>query len=145
MSTPTMPSPELYFDTMFAFQGSAVLKSAIELDVFTAIGDGARTPAALAKACGAQERGNRILCAYLTTLGFLTKTGDSYQLTPDSRVFLTRRSPAYLGGTAEFLYSSEVKGHLERLTETIRRGTPQASIVADENPAWAQFARAMVR
>src|SRR5438093_7642306 len=98
MSTQVMPSPDLYFDTIFAFQRSAALKSAIELDVFTVIGDGARTAKEIANACGGSERGIRILCDYLTTLGFLTKTGDAYQLTTDSALFLTKRSPAYLGG-----------------------------------------------
>src|SRR5437867_1852055 len=140
MSTSARPSPDLYFDTIFAFQRSAALKSAIELELFTAIGDGARTAAEIAKACGAPERGIRILCNYLTTIGFVAKTGDTYELTADSAVFLTKRSPAYLGGTANFLHSAEVTGHFERLTDTIRRGMPQASMVADENPAWVQFA-----
>lgn len=142
MATQTMPSPELYFDAIFAFQRSAALKSAIELDVFTVIGDGARTVTEIAKACGVPERGIRILCDYLTTLGFVTKTGDAYELTADSMVFLTKRSPAYLGGTAAFLHSEEVTDYFARLTETIRHG-PQASIVAEENPEWVQFARAM--
>src|SRR2546425_3961067 len=142
MSTQAMPSPDLYFDTIFAFQRSAALKSAIELDVFTVVGDGARTVKAIAKACGVPERGIRILCDYLATVGFITKTSDAYELTADSAVFLTKRSPAYLGGTAAFLHSGEVTGYFERLTETIRHG-PQASIVAAENPAWVQFARGM--
>ena len=142
MSSQTMPSPDLYFDTIFAFQRSAALKSAIELDVFTVVGDGARTVNEIAKACGVPERGIRILCDYLTTVGLITKTGETYQLTADSAVFLTKRSPAYLGGTAAFLLSAELTGYFERLTETIRHGV-QVSIVADDNPAWVQFARAM--
>jgi SAM-dependent methyltransferase len=144
MSTQTMPSPDLYFDTIFAFQRSAALKAAIELEVFTAIGDGARTVKEIANACRVPERGIRILCDYLTTIGFVTKTDDRYELSADSAVFLTKRSPAYLGGTATFLHSADVTGHFERLTETIRRGKPDASLVAAENPAWVQFARAMV-
>jgi len=144
MSTQQMPSPDLYFDTIFAFQRSAALKAAIELEVFTAIGDGARTVKEIAKACGASERGIRILCDYLTTIGFVTKSGDGYELTADSAVFLTKHSPAYLGGTADFLYSAELTGHFEGLTETVRHGMSQANIVADEHPAWVQFARAMI-
>src|SRR5437763_482064 len=48
MSTHTMPSAEIVFDTLFAYQRSAALNSAIDLDMFTAIDEGARTPAALA-------------------------------------------------------------------------------------------------
>ena len=144
MSTETMPSPDLYFDTIFAFQRSAALKSAIDLEVFTAIGDGARTVKEIAKACRVPERGIRILCDYLTTIGFVTKSGDAYELTTDSAVFLTKRSPAYLGGTSAFLGSPDVAGYLERLTQTIRSGTVEESLVAGDNPAWVQFARAML-
>jgi len=139
-----MPSPDLYFDTIFAFQRSAALKSAIDLEVFTAIGDGARTVKEIAKACRVPERGIRILCDYLTTIGFVTKSGDAYELTTDSAVFLTKRSPAYLGGTSAFLGSPDVAGYLERLTQTIRSGTVEESLVAGDNPAWVQFARAML-
>ena len=92
MSSQTMPSPQLYFDTIFAFQRSAALKSAIELDVFTVVGDGSQTVKEIATACGVPERGIRILCDYLTTVGLITKTGETYQLTADSAVFLTKRS-----------------------------------------------------
>ena len=37
MSTDTMPSAEVVFDTLFAYQRSAALKSAIDLEVFTAV------------------------------------------------------------------------------------------------------------
>jgi len=39
----------------------------------------------------------RILCDYLVVIGFLAKSGTTYNLTPDTAVFLDRRSPAYLG------------------------------------------------
>lgn len=144
MPVSTEPSPALFFDTIFAFQRSAALQSAIDLELFTAIGDGARTVPALANACGAPERGIRILCDFLTTVGFITKTGLAYDLTPDTALFLTRRSPAYLGGTAEFLNSRQVTLNFQSLTDTIRRGAPAASLMVTENPAWVQFARAMV-
>ena len=96
------PSPELFFETAFAHQRTAALKAAIDLDVFTAIDEGARTARAVADARKVPERGVRILCDYLTVLGFLTKRGDTYALTPDSTVFLSKRSQAYLGVTLRF-------------------------------------------
>lgn len=62
----------------FAFQRTAALRAAIELDLFTAIADGHTTPAALAQHCGAAERGIRILCDYLGALGLLTRKGEHY-------------------------------------------------------------------
>jgi 2-polyprenyl-3-methyl-5-hydroxy-6-metoxy-1,4-benzoquinol methylase len=139
----TLPSPEPYFDTLFAFQRSAALNSAIDLDLFTAIAEGPRTAKSVAAARGIPERGIRILCDYLVTLGFLDKAGDAYHLTPVSAAFLTKDSPTYLGGTARFQYS-QLTGYFERLTETIRQGTVQQSMVSDDHPAWVAFARAMV-
>ena len=55
MSQPTMPSPELVFDTIWAYQRSAALKTAIDLNLFTAIGDGADTASTAASRCGASE------------------------------------------------------------------------------------------
>ena len=44
----TPPSPQLFFDTINAYQRTAALKSAIELDLFSAIARGHNTPAAIA-------------------------------------------------------------------------------------------------
>ena len=122
------------------------LRAAIELDLFTAIGDGAETVPAIAAQCKASERGTRILCDYLTIIGFLTKTDGRYRLTPDSSVFLSKRSPAYFGGVIGFLGSPDVVRYFDDLAGTVRRGTvPKSdSTVADENPVWQEFARAMV-
>jgi 2-polyprenyl-3-methyl-5-hydroxy-6-metoxy-1,4-benzoquinol methylase len=140
------PSPQLFFDTVQAYQRTAALRAAIELDLFTTIGDGAETVPAIAAQCKASERGTRILCDYLTIIGFLTKTDGRYQLTLDSSVFLSKRSPAYLGGTLAFLGSSDVIRNFDDLTATVRRGsiTKDDSTVADENPVWQTFARAMM-
>src|SRR5437870_3009718 len=85
------PSPTLFFSTMGAFQRTAALKGAIELDVFTAIGEGSKTAPKIAKRCQASERGIRILCDYLTLMGFLSKSGNDYSLTQDAALFLDRR------------------------------------------------------
>jgi 2-polyprenyl-3-methyl-5-hydroxy-6-metoxy-1,4-benzoquinol methylase len=140
------PSPELFFETAFAHQRTAAIKAAIDLDVFTAIDEGARTARAVADARGVPERGIRILCDYLTVLGFLTKRRDTYELTPDSTMFLSKRSPAYLGGTLGFLNTPDLLEKFNRLTETIRRGSlsQEESTVAEANPIWVEFARAMV-
>ena len=93
MSSPSAPpSPERFFETITGYQRAAALKGAVDLDLFSAIGGGAETAASLAGRCGASARGVRILCDYLTTLGFLAKEGDRYRLTPDSAAFLDRRS-----------------------------------------------------
>jgi ubiquinone/menaquinone biosynthesis C-methylase UbiE len=146
MATVAMPSAEIVFDTLFAYQRSAALNSAIELDLFSAIDGGDKTIAAIAKRCGASERGTRILCDYLATIDLLTKSADTYHLAPESAAFLSKRSPAYLGTVARFLLRPELKRNFEALTEAVRRGgVPPSSdnTVADDNPIWVEFARTM--
>src|SRR5258708_6119964 len=72
---PHPPSPELIFDTLNAYQKTAALRGAIELDLFTAIGEGATTAADLAGKLKVPERGARILSDYLVVTGLLTKQG----------------------------------------------------------------------
>jgi len=140
------PSPALLFDTINAYQKTAAIKAAIELDVFTGLADTPATAATLAARCQASPRGLRILCDYLVILGFLTKSGDRYALTADSAVFLNRNSPAYAGGTIEFLLSNEVRGAFDHLAAAARRGgTAQSEhgTVAPDHPVWLSFARSM--
>jgi ubiquinone/menaquinone biosynthesis C-methylase UbiE len=146
MTTQTMPSPSVVFDTLFAYQQSAALKSALELDLFTAIDDGATTAAAIATRCAASERGVRILCDFLTTIGLLQKTGPGYQLPPDAAVFLSKKSPAYMGTMARFLLMPGIRNNFDDLTGAVRRGGVQLSgdTVSDDNPIWVEFAQSMV-
>jgi hypothetical protein len=54
MSSPAAhpPSPQLFFETVNSYQRTEALKAAIELEVFTAIGEGKSTAAELAERCG---------------------------------------------------------------------------------------------
>src|SRR5258707_590972 len=119
---PVMKRAGLAIDAVNAYQRSASLKAAIELDVFTAIGAGSSTAAALAKRCKVAERGARILCDYLTIQGFLSKKGDAYGLTPDSAVFLDKRSPAYIGSSVDFLLSDHLTSGFRNLADAVRKG-----------------------
>lgn len=141
------PSPELIFETFNAYQRTAVLKAAVELDVFTAIGEGCTTSKSLADRCRATERGMRILCDYLVTIGFLSKTGGRYGHTPMSALFLDRHSPACLASTADFLTSPLLTDNFKDLAAVVRKGGTvlgAEGVVAPEHPVWASFARSMM-
>lgn len=139
-------SPRLFFDTINAYQHTAAITAAAELDVFSAIGEGGATAADVAKHSRASERGVRILCDYLTLLGFLTKNGNRYSLTPDSAMFLSRKSPAYAGGVVRFLRSGELTRGFDKLADAVRKGgtaDTELGTTAAEHPVWVEFARAM--
>lgn len=140
------PTPERFFNAINAHQQTAAMKAAVDLELFTAIGEGNKTAAAIAQRCGAAERGVRILCDFLTIHGFLTKQGEEYALAQDAAVFLDKRSPAYLGGVTEFLLNPHSREAHAQLTEAVRRGGTamgEGAMVV-ENPDWVTFARAMM-
>ncbi|HEV7474992.1 MAG TPA: class I SAM-dependent methyltransferase [Pyrinomonadaceae bacterium] len=147
MSSPAQqPSPQLFFQTINSYQRTEGLKAAIELGVFTAIGEGNATAANIAKRCGAAERGIRILCDFLCIMGFVNKDTSRYSLTPDTATFLDKRSSAYLGSTIDFMLSPMLLEGFKNFTETVRKGgttMPDGGTVAPENPIWVKFARAM--
>lgn len=141
------PSPQLFFQTINAYQRTQALWAAIELDLFTAIGEGKETVAELARRCEATERGLRILADYLTIQGFLTRDGTRYRLTPDSAVFLDRRSPAYLGPVLGFLLSPKFTEGFRDIAGAVRKGGTvmgEAGTLAPEHPAWVEFAKSMI-
>ncbi|HZG52762.1 MAG TPA: class I SAM-dependent methyltransferase [Pyrinomonadaceae bacterium] len=141
------PSPERIFQTLTAYQQTAALKAAIELDLFSSIAEGDDTTAKLAARTQAAERGVRILCDYLTVSQFLGKLPDGrYTLTAESAIFLDRRSPAYVGGIAEFLSGAHLGDAFRRFTESVRKGgtvlEAEGSMTQD-HPMWEDFARGM--
>lgn len=149
MATPsanTRPSPEHIFNTLSAHQQSAALRTAIELDIFSAIGEGATDAASIAKKTGAAERGIQALCNFLTVLGFLTKQAGHYALTQESGIFLNRRSPAYVGSISGFMTGDHLMKTFSALTEAVKKGGTAVAQGDNQKPndaVWVAFARSM--
>jgi SAM-dependent methyltransferase len=144
-----MPDDELSFELLWStftgYQRTAAMKAAIELDVFTAIGEGATTLDAIASRCEASPRGLRILLDHLTMDGFVAREGDRYRLSPTAAALLDRNAPAYVGSAIAFIASPYVRAGFDGLTDAVRKG---GSVVTDgsltpEHPMWVEFARAM--
>jgi 2-polyprenyl-3-methyl-5-hydroxy-6-metoxy-1,4-benzoquinol methylase len=140
------PAPELIFNTLSAFQQTAALKTAMELDIFTKIGEGANEVRSLAKCINASERGTRILCDYMTIFGFLTKEQGRYALTQETAAFLDRRSPACLAAMTGFLGAESHKKAFDALTEAVRKGgaaTGRGDFTKPNDEIWVAFAKSM--
>jgi ubiquinone/menaquinone biosynthesis C-methylase UbiE len=144
-ASPSQATPFRLFGALSAYQLTLAIKSAVELEVFTHIADGASTVKEIAPRANASEKGIRILCDFLTIHGFLTKQGGTYGLAPDADLFLNKRSPAYIGSAALFLaHSSHIQNYLS-LTESVRKGgtVHDQGNMGPENPVWVEFARYM--
>jgi ubiquinone/menaquinone biosynthesis C-methylase UbiE len=140
------PGPAHFFETMHAYQRTAALKTAIELELFTAIASGCKTVSELAQRCASSERGVRALADFLVVLGFIEKKGKEYSLTPDSAIFLDQRSPAYLGSAVRFMAAPAIMDGFKDLTAVVRSGGPteERNWMLHSDPAiWVTFAQAM--
>lgn len=139
------PTPALLFDTVNAYQRTQAIKTAIEMSIFTVIAEGKTSAKTIAEACAASERGIRILCDFLVIMGFLTKEDGRYALTPDSAMFLDKKSPAYMGTITDFILSPYLMDNFDYLTETVKTGTSAGKNKAldPEHPMWVKFARGM--
>ena len=139
-------SPDLFIDAALAFQQTAAIKAAVELDLFSEIARGTNTADGLAKRTGAAERGIRILCDYLTVRGHLEKLGDEYRLTAATAVFLDRSSPSWIGSIVEYLAAPEIiRLFLDEPASYVRNGgSIGMANNAPDHPIWVKFARAMV-
>jgi 2-polyprenyl-3-methyl-5-hydroxy-6-metoxy-1,4-benzoquinol methylase len=141
------PNPSLFFEAATAYVRTEAIRTAIELDVFTAVAAGGHTAAELAQRCNASEKGMRVLCDFLVVDGFLRKDGSRYTLTADTAVFLDRNSPAYMGGVLEFLHAPTLRQGYANLTAAVRKGGTALSadgLLATENTDWVRFARSMI-
>jgi ubiquinone/menaquinone biosynthesis C-methylase UbiE len=138
------PNPLQIFNTAQGFQRAFALKAAVELDLFTAIAKGSTTAIEISKACGASERGMRILCDVLVVMEFLTKSGNQYALTADSAFFLDSRSPAYMGRAFKFLMHPTQLSRFEQLGSAVRNGgSSDDGNLAPNDAIWMDFANGM--
>jgi 2-polyprenyl-3-methyl-5-hydroxy-6-metoxy-1,4-benzoquinol methylase len=140
----TEASPFRLFQAINAFHLTEAIRTAIDLDIFTAIGAGHSTAQALASHCGIAERGARILCDFLVVNEFLRKTGNQYSLSVDAAMFLDRKSPAYMGSCTKFLLTDDLRRNFQDLTSAVKHGGCQQTVAhTPESPIWVEFARSM--
>jgi Methyltransferase domain/Dimerisation domain len=139
-------TPAIVFENLQAYQRTAALKAAVELDIFGAVGKGLYDVKSIARHARSSERGIRILCDYLVVHGLLQKTDREYRHTPSSAAFLDPASPSCLASLAGFLGSPAVREPFEHLADIVRNGRtvlPGEGTVEPENPVWVLFAQSM--
>ena len=126
MSSALDPSPIL--QTAFGFWSSKVLLSAVELGLFTKLGDRKLTGAELASEIGLHPRAIPDFSDALVAMKFLERIGDGavarYSNTPLTALYLDGTSPRYIGGILEMLNGRLFK-FWNDLPEALRTGQPQ--------------------
>jgi (2Fe-2S) ferredoxin/predicted O-methyltransferase YrrM len=128
------------------YMPSRCLLTALELDIFTAVG--VRADAAqIGNKINAPARATAMLLNALVALGLLTKSGDEYKSTPESgRFFVQGSKDNHRNG---LLHTANIWHRWSTLTEAVRRGTRvpiEGEVGHKETPAWTRdFIAAMQR
>ena len=121
-------TPAKILETGFAFWPSKVLLSAVELGLFTRLGDESLTAEELGRVLELHPRGTYDFFDTLVALGFLAREGDGpaarYRNTVETATFLDASRPAYVGGILE-MANARLYGFWNDLTPALRSGKPQ--------------------
>jgi ubiquinone/menaquinone biosynthesis C-methylase UbiE len=135
--------PQTLQQLMFAFIKSALLKTAVDLELFTHIAQGRRTAPEIAGAAGADARAVRIVLDALTALELLQKSGDQYGLDPLVEALLVKDSPAYAGAFTRITLNPRLWNVVGGLTEIVRTGKPPESMIeVPDHEFWSEFSEA---
>ncbi len=120
------PNPDQIYDLVGHGWRVHILKIAIELDVFTTIANGLRTVEKIASAKNWARKPTRLLLDSLCPLGFLSKKGCEYKLTPTSKFFLVSNSKTYAGDSIQYFLACNSWKQLPEAFTTGQQKVPDA-------------------
>ena len=124
------------------YMPSRCILTALELDIFTAIGEGANAEQ-IGTRIHANARAAEMLLNALVALGLVTKNGDIYSNTPEpARFFVQDSKDNHRNG---LLHTANIWHRWSTLTDAVRHGTC-IPIDSDSTPEWtADFIAGMDR
>jgi (2Fe-2S) ferredoxin/predicted O-methyltransferase YrrM len=134
--------PDRLNEMIRGFMPSRCILTALELDIFTAIGDGANAEQ-IGIRIHANARAVGILLNALVALGLLTKSGEEYKNTTESaRYFVQGAKDNHRNG---LLHTANIWHRWSTLTDAVRSGT-RIPIASAGTPEWtANFIAGMQR
>jgi predicted O-methyltransferase YrrM len=136
--------PDDLHERMRAFQESRAILTALELDLFTAVGDGSGAPEVAAR-LGADPRSTEMLLNALASLRLLTKREGVYRNSPAAARYFTAGSRD--NARPALLHTAHLWHRWSTLTECVRAGTAVArDEIAGRGEDWTEaFIAAMHR
>jgi hypothetical protein len=120
--------------TVRGFMESRCLLTALELDLFSAVGEGADCMT-IASRIHSDARATGILLNALVGMGMLEKKGDVYKNAPETARYFAKGSPQDV--RYGMLHSANIWHRWSTLTDVVRGGKP-IHVRAEENPHWTK-------
>jgi SAM-dependent methyltransferase len=106
-------------EVIMAFQKSRILLTAYEIDIFTFIGEKSYNSETISKALNLNKNATERLLNALVALKLMEKNNENYSNCKESLMFLSKNSPAYLGG---LMHSNHLWNTWSHLTEVVKTG-----------------------
>jgi 2-polyprenyl-3-methyl-5-hydroxy-6-metoxy-1,4-benzoquinol methylase len=122
--------PTRLSDLMWGPRSLHVVRSALDLDIFSKLADKPTDAVSLAKEHKLDARGLLCLLDALAALEIIDKNGDQYSLSELSREYLLPASKLYLG--AYMQRNEMIERSWEQLTAVIRSGKPEMKVNSDK-------------
>ena len=139
---PRPPDPSPIMQVGMGFMGSKVVLSAVELELFTQLGEDGLTGAEIAGRLGLDVRAVPDFPDALVALGLLDRDGDGedarYRNTEATAFFLDKAKPSYIGGILE-MANARLYPFWGDLTEALRTGSPQNEIKSSGAPMFDEL------
>jgi predicted O-methyltransferase YrrM len=128
-----VPSPGLLMQLGLAYRSSAVLFTAVNLDIFTRVASGPKTADELAASCDAHLPAMQLLLNACVVEGLLVADGALYANSAVAAGYLARSSPQFSANG--FKYAENLYPAWGRLTDLLRDGHPPmpASVMLGES------------
>jgi len=137
--TTQLPDPTRIFQLGEGFMASKTVLSAVELDLFTVLGNAEMTGRQIGDKLGLHPRAIPDFPDTLVALGMLDRDDEPdprYRNTSETAAYLDKASPTYLGGVLE-MCNARLYGFWGDLTEALRTGAAQNEI--KHNPGQSMF------
>jgi SAM-dependent methyltransferase len=128
-----MSTPEEIQQLATAFQKSRILLTALELDLFTALGGDARTSEEVAGMRSTDPRGTDRLLNALSAMGLIRKEKGLFSNTPAAAGLLVRGAPGYMAG---LMHVAGLWKTWSTLTDAVRKGGRVADPLRERSPVW---------
>ena len=124
------------------FWASKTVLSAVELELFTQLGDTSMSGEEIGERLQLHPRAIYDFLDTLVALHFLERDGDGsdgrYRNTAETAAFLDKRSPAYIGGVLE-MCNARLYRFWGDLTEALQTGAPQNEIKHSGKPMFDEL------
>ncbi|MDF1543682.1 MAG: methyltransferase [bacterium] len=134
--------PGHIMQTATAFWASKTLLTAVELNLFTVLGERSMSATQLGDRLGLHPRGTYDFFDALVALRFLDRDGDGregkYKNTPESNAFLNKSNTTYIGGIIEML-NSRLFGFWNNLGTALKTGEPQNEVKQSGKSMFAEL------